>query len=223
MFNYTNAATIRVKLDSAITSLKRVSAQDGTLFDAALSGGELTVTLAAGDGALYQLPAGYVYESGKEENANIALDANVYADSSEGGNGWYISKLNDGTQQAVITADLRESKTFNRVDLYPAAGEMGPVSAGQGMPKDFTIEVSQDGKSWAVVYTAADKTMENGAAYSITFDAQTARYVRVNVAATNSTTPAADVPRIPTYAGTIPTPAPCTTEDEVVHHARRHV
>ena len=231
--DYTNAATIRVKLDSAITSLKRVSAQDGTLFDAALSGGELTVTLAAGDGALYQLPAGYVYESGKEENANIALDANVYADSSEGGNGWYISKLNDGvrepenanngwksvgTQQAVITADLRESKTFNRVDLYPAAGEMGPVSAGQGMPKDFTIEVSQDGKSWAVVYTAADKTMENGAAYSITFDAQTARYVRVNVAATNSTYCAASELEIYNDDGTIPTPAPGTTEDEVVHY-----
>ena len=231
--DYTNAATIRVKLDSAITSLKRVSAQDGTLFDAALSGGELTVTLAAGDGALYQLPAGYVYESGKEENANIALDAIVYADSSEGGNGWYISKLNDGvrepenanngwksvgTQQAVITADLRESKTFNRVDLYPAAGEMGPVSAGQGMPKDFTIEVSQDGKSWAVVYTAADKTMENGAAYSITFDAQTARYVRVNVAATNSTYCAASELEIYNDDGTIPTPAPGTTEDEVVHY-----
>ena len=45
--DYTNAATIRVKLDSAITSLKRVSAQDGTLFDAALSGGELVETTMA--------------------------------------------------------------------------------------------------------------------------------------------------------------------------------
>ena len=231
--DYANEATIRVKLDSAITSLKRVSAQDGTLSDAALSGGELTVTLAAGDGALYQLPAGYVYESGKEENDNLALDANVYADSSEGGNGWYISKLNDGvrepenanngwksvgTQQAVITADLRESKTFNRVDLYPAAGEMGPASNGQGMPKDFTIEVSQDGKSWTAVYTAADKTMENGAAYSITFDAQTARYVRVNVTATNSSYCAIGEFEIYNDDGTIPTPKPGTTEDEVVHY-----
>lgn len=231
--DYTDAATIRVKLDSAITSLKRVSAQDGTLSDAALSGGELTVTLAAGDGALYQLPAGYVYESGKEENDNLALDANVYADSSEGGNGWYISKLNDGvrepenanngwksvgTQQAVITADLRESKTFNRVDLYPAAGEMGLVSAGQGMPKDFTIEVSQDGKSWTVVYTAADKTMENGVAYSITFDARTARYLRVNVAATNSTYCAISELEIYNDDGTIPAPKPGTTENEVVHY-----
>ncbi len=231
--DYANEATIRVKLDSAITSLKRVSAQDGTLSDAALSGGELTVTLAAGDGALYQLPAGYVYESGKEENDNLALDANVYADSSEGGNGWYISKLNDGvrepenanngwksvgTQQAVITADLRESKAFNRVDLYPAVGEMGPASAGQGMPKDFTIEVSQDGKSWTAVYTAADKTMENGAAYSTTFDAQTARYVRVNVTATNSSYCAIGEFEIYNDDGTIPTPKPGTTEDEVVHY-----
>ena len=35
--------------------------------------------------------------------------------------------------------------------------------------------------------------MENGAAYSITLDAQTARYVRVNVAATNSTASAPPV------------------------------
>lgn len=87
-----------------------------------------------------------------------ASSTTVCVEPENANNGW----KSVGTQQAVITADLRESKTFNRVDLYPAAGEMGPVSAGQGMPKDFTIEVSQDGKSWAVVYTAADKTMENG-------------------------------------------------------------
>ena len=45
--------------------------------------------------------------------------------------------------------------------------------------------------------------MENGAAYSITFDAQTARYVRVNVAATNSTYCAASELEIYNDDGTI--------------------
>ena len=72
--------------------------------------------------------------------------------------------------------DLLAVSEFNRIELYPRS-VTGTVYT---FPKDFTIEVSSDGENWETVAKETDYPAVTYGNISFTFDAVTARYVRLN-------------------------------------------
>lgn len=235
--NYSEAATMTLKLDGAITGLQRVSAADGSLSAVALGDGNtLQLTLAAGDGALFALPEGYDCETvtTPEANDNLALNTTVNVNNSVGGEGWYVSNLTDGirtsdasknsngwksnTASATLTLDLGAVRTFNRVDLYPV-GDL--FAYGVGMPTDFAIEVSADGSTWKTVYDTSDETAAPTDTYqprSVPFDAVEARYIRIDVRASNDSYVALAEVEVYNDDGTVPAPVDPSINDEVVDY-----
>lgn len=201
--DFNNQKKISLSLDSAIGQLYQVSKTDGSLSGVALTGGKLTVTLDAGDGQLYALPEGLDYLPEKSEptpGTNLALTADVTANSSKGENGMYIAGLNDGNrtakngvsgwesdsrEDAVITMDFGLVCTLNRIDLYPIGNMLG---AGENMPRDFVITYSQDGEKWHTLVKATGFVMQNGVTPSLRFDAIRARYLCLTVTARNGDT-----------------------------------
>ena len=147
--------SITFTLGDGIDGMELVSREDGSLGAYDGEGGTYTVTLAAGDGALFALPDDYVCSvdveraAGSLADTNIALDARVMASSSTGTTqwgqtNWFISNLTDGIYKAgqlanqgapgwqseddptpVITLDFGEQIALDRVALYPSGAKHG--------------------------------------------------------------------------------------------------
>jgi len=199
--NFSQKQTVKLTFDEAITSLSEVSRVDGSLKALTMDGRNLTLELAAGDGMLIALPEGYDYytpadTSNPSAGTNLANlpGASVSATTSLGANGFYIDLLTDGVRfseggltgwssdsraEGQINLDLGAVREFNRVDLYPC-GDV--FDYGKSFPKDFTVSVSSDGKTYTPVAEIKDYKVTNSVGCSLTFDKVSAQYVRIDTA-----------------------------------------
>lgn len=206
--NFSQKQTVSLTLDSAITSLERVSKTDGTLSNVAIDGGKLSLALEAGDGELFALPPGLDFANKTEPalvGSNLAADAEIMCNSSTGTSDQYMNNLNDGnreceqsgtlgwasngTKQTEIVIDIGYTTGLNRVDIYPAGSGK---TLGKNFGKDVTVSVSEDGKAWKQV---AEKSDINARAEipSITFDAVNARYVKLDITGYSKTLAIAEI------------------------------
>lgn len=170
--SFSEEKDVTLAFDGAITSLQEVDRQSGSLKPAALKEGKLSLHLPKGEGYLFVLPEGYDYEKANTDptpvNQNLALGKTASAPSSLGENGWFISNVTDGkrfTENSVngwstekadasfsvaLMVDLGRVETVNRVDLYPAGNSL---EYGAAFPRSFSLDVSEDGKTWNTVKT----------------------------------------------------------------------
>ncbi len=173
--------------------------ENGDLQPLAMTDGAVTLTLAAGDGVLIALPEGSNFFASDEEQpaetVNLATDAIVTASTSQGSEGWYVYNLTDGNRlaggessengwrtvdstDAYILLDFGRVLKFNRIDLY-SAGTF--FEHGLKFPKNITISVSNDGKTFTEIKTISDMTPTSLSGDSITFNTQIARYMRLDL------------------------------------------
>ncbi len=183
---FNKEATVELKIkDSALTDMWNVVT--GEAVPASVSGGKLTLELPAGGLAVLMLPEGYdaradkTVNDGTEKSLLSGIGASV---SSSVGAGSFAYMLNDGkyttgwsnndtADTAWIVYDLKDEKTFNRVDIYPVEGEEA------FFPRAISVWVSQDGKNYTEVAAAKDIDLSKWG--SLTFEATTARYIRISL------------------------------------------
>ncbi len=190
---------VELTFDPAIKSVSEVSRTDGSLKALTMDGQTLTIEFPAGDGILIALPEGYDYYKAPEgqpsETTNLAADATVTCPTSVGADGWYIYNLTDGVRltggenpaagwrsenhnDSFIQLDLGRTMDFNRIDLY-SAGTF--FEHGTNFPKIIKISVSNDGTTFTEVKTISDMTPTKLSGDKITFEKQTARYIRLDL------------------------------------------
>lgn len=198
--DYSQAQTVTFALDPAVTTLELVSRVDGSLSSYPVTDGQVTVELAAGDGALFALPTTYRVESEEEEKepvrdttpgTNLALSSNIYTYEKEDSARRHTTSLNDGVRgvcaggwsyenrkkSQFVVIDLLEELEVNRMDIYPMGG-MGDI--GKRMPQALTLWSSQDGTEWIEVCKVTDyKAPDDGMALSVTFDKISTRYLKI--------------------------------------------
>ena len=85
------------------------------------------------------------YEQGSW-GAALAVDGE--RNENRGARGWSSEADKSRNHTEWIQIDLGGSHPVSRVDIYP---RNDPARLGEGFPLDFTIEVSQDGRSWTAV------------------------------------------------------------------------
>ncbi|MBO5510941.1 MAG: discoidin domain-containing protein [Clostridia bacterium] len=157
----------------------------------ALQDGKLTLTLGAGDFALYALPAGMDLTAPAAEGKNLLAEKlPCDADDSYSQDGWYFSKLTDGVTvsrpasmgwrtslaEASVTYDLGSAKTFDRLDVTPAGNG---VACGASFPIGIRVEVSDDGVTFreAARFTDIPRPTEEVPVFKL--EKTAARFVRL--------------------------------------------
>lgn len=232
--SFSEEKDVTLAFDGAITSLQEVDRQSGSLKPAALKDGKLSLHLPKGEGYLFALPEGYDYEKANTDptpvNQNLALGKTASAPSSLGENGWFISNVTDGkrfTENSVngwstekadasfsvaLMVDLGRVETVNRVDLYPAGNSL---EYGATFPRSFSLDVSEDGKTWNTVKTVEGMDAPD-AALSYAFNDTSARYVRLSITEMNAHSGkfSAALNEIEVYYDDGNTPAPAAPEAE---------
>ncbi len=224
--NYSAAQEVKLTFDSAIKSLSEVSRTDGSLKTLTMDGQTLTLEMAAGDGMLIALPEGFVYseetESTPAAGENLAKDAFVIASESVGSDGWYLYNLTDGQRitgtesvakgwrsagirDSYLVMDLGRKLDFNRIDLY-ASGTF--FDYGQSFPKNIKISVSDDGETYTEVSSYTDLSPAKLQGNKLTFDGQSARYIRLDFTGIKRSDRYAAINEIEVYNdnGTVPAP-----------------
>lgn len=200
--DFTNDAEISVTLSEAaraggLTDL--TGGPEAAKTVTAGENGEITLSVEAGGFSLLALGEKVrlqAEEPAGADPANYARGKAVYVSTSVGANGKFAYLLNDGvrissdsalgwacrvgrgTDSAWATVDLGKSRTVNRVDLYPS-GDPGEQDYGEKFPADFEIQYSEDRENWATAASVSDYTVTENRVPSFTFDAVTARYVRI--------------------------------------------
>lgn len=133
-------------------------------------------------------------------HGNIALGKTVSVSSDVANASWSKEKLTDGdlthtgtsgencgwssntnlqsNHTEWVIVDLGAMYKFNRVSLMPT-GCKNTMQLCEGFPRDFTIDISEDGLTWTTVYEATDYTTPKAVMQTFTFDTVFARYVRV--------------------------------------------
>jgi len=211
---------------AGLTSVSLVSDENGELTETSLQDGTLTLTLAAGDCALIKLPAGDFIKTETEQSQNLALHAPVKGTSSMGSENYYLYNLTDGIvdsanaarltarrgEDQLLTVDLGEVQTVNRMDLYPAG--VGPL-CGAFSPPDFSLLVSADGESWAEVVKNTEVLPRDFVSVFRFADTE-ARYVRICVRGLKGVAGYADIGELMVYKddGSIPDKIPTAYTDE---------
>ena len=210
-----------------LSSVYLVSDETGELTEMPLKSGTLTLTLAAGDGALLMLPEGDFIHAPVSDDANLALHAPVSGTSSVGQGDHYLYNLTDGIintpnaarvsgehgEVQTLTVDLGEVKSINRVDMYPAG--IG-TSCGAFNPTDFSILVSADGLTWVeVAQNTRPLPLETVPVFR--FDAIDARFVRICIRGLKKVNSFADIGELMVYSddGSVPLPPPTSYEEQV--------
>lgn len=197
--HYGKAQTVTFKLDASVTAVELVSKVDGSLSSYPVKDGQVTVELAAGDGALFALPTSYKVEGeDKEEEirdttpgTNLALSSRIYTYESPESTRRFSLTLNDGERgihadgwvcenrksEQFVVADLLEELEINRMDIYP----MGNLEKfGEKMPKGLTLWSSNDGETWVEVGKVTDyETPIEGTPLTMTFDRIKTRYLKI--------------------------------------------
>jgi alpha-L-rhamnosidase len=103
----------------------------------------------------------------------------------DGHNGWTSSIVGEnptGTGRPIITFNAGSGNTldFNRIQIYPRTDSLTAAGGSPGFPRDFTIEVSDDGSVWTPIKTLTDVAAPFLAPYVIEFaTVQSARYMRL--------------------------------------------
>ncbi len=173
--------------DAALSELWDMTSGEGSPMK--IENGKFTLALPAGGLAVIKLPEGYdarAYKNindGTVQSLLMGVGASV---SSSVGDGTFAYKLNDGNrlgsgwannhptdETAWISFDLKAEKTFDRVDIYPMEGQYALF------PKDLTVWVSTDGVEYTKVSEHKDIRIPSWG--SITFDAVTARYIKITI------------------------------------------
>lgn len=149
--------------------------------------GTLSAAFLPGESKLYALPSDFRYQIPKRLPAeppeigpytNLALNKSVTASSDLGRSGWSKQAAVDGSRGSVagslgwtsyndiknnhtewIQIDMGKSYRIDTVDLYPRADGS---NIGLGYPKNFTIQVSEDGAVWTTVVTGHQETRPAG-------------------------------------------------------------
>ena len=200
--SFSGKKQLELVFDDAIKSLEYLSYDDGELHPLEMSGSKVETELEAGGAIIIALPEGYDYSAKAaaipDAGTNLAKDAQVCCDTSEGANGWYMDNLNDGkrfsgtadngwktnnkTGLGQIVVDLGASLEFNRIDLYPAGSA---DEYGKNMPKAFKISYSADKETWYEIAEAADFAIINNIVPSLKFDKVEGRYVKIEITEAN--------------------------------------
>ena len=194
---------------TGVTGVYLVSDETGELTETALTDGKLTLTLAAGDGALVKLPEGDFIRPAEKTDKNLALGAGVSGNTTASDKGYYLYNLTDGRINAaeaarvltdrgyepILTVDLGAVQSINRVDIYPAGtGAM----CGASNPSAFTILVSADGKTWKQV-AANTETLSREYVSVFRFENTDARFVRLRFAEGEGLGSYADIAELMVY------------------------
>ncbi len=172
--------------DSTLTTLWNVASGEAVKVEID-SEGLFTLSLPAGGLAVLKLPEGYDARADQNVNDGTStslLDGVAASVSSSVGSGTYAYKLNDGNREtsgwasnhptdetAWILYDLKEIKSFNRVDIYPMIGQF-PL-----FPRALRVLVSADGVTYETVAEETDINMMNWG--SLRFDTVEARYIKI--------------------------------------------
>ncbi len=224
--DFSRKQEVELTFDAAIKSLSEVSREDGSLKPLTMDGQTLTIEFPAGDAMLIALPEGYDYYKAPEgqpaATTNLAADANVICPTSQGSDSWYIYNLTDGARisgvessangwrsedhnDSYIQLDLGRTLDFNRIDLY-SAGTF--FDHGANFPKTIKISVSNDGKTFTEVKTLSDLTPTKLSGDAITFEKQTARYIRLDLTGAKRSDRYVALNEIEVYCddGTVPAP-----------------
>lgn len=194
--DFTAAQNIDLHVLRGVKQLEEVSRTDGSTRTLTSRNGKFQLELGKGDAVLLALPADLNYREtpGFEDPVNLALNADVTAATSEGAGGWYMDKLTDGVRvpttqsrgwratevdgavPTTVDLDLRELRSINRIDLYPAGGVF---SLGRGFPGEVSVSVSTDGETWTEVASAELSVVLGEPVPSVTFPEVTAQHLRL--------------------------------------------
>lgn len=195
---FNKAQNFDLTFEEGINSLQYVSYEDGELHDLEMNGNKVSVSLDKGEAIIIAMPEGFDYSARKVKTYaptdNLALDAQIYCTSSEGSNGWYMDRLNDGKRFKeapdngwcsaskdgldTITVDLGKALNFNRIDLYPAGLN---DDYGKYMPKAFTVSYSSDNENWTVLAKASGLEITDNSAPSLKFPEVSGRYIKIEI------------------------------------------
>ncbi len=137
---------------------------------------------------------------------NLALGKTVTVNTNDGGaptwaaanltdglyintsskNGWTSAGVKKDACDVTVTIDLGASQSMDRVQLYPRADAMAASGKPAAFPKNFTISVSDDNKTWTTVATVTDSEIPDaGIPYVVDFDLTSGRYVKFNATKTH--------------------------------------
>ncbi len=184
--------TQQIRLDVGALRLKMVDERTGALVDAPVENGVLTLQLAAGDGAVFQVIDGNLVEDSHERSRNLAVSARLFASSAAGDGTAFLCDVHDGEgtdgngaklittdgRAQYITLDFGDIETLNRVDLYPMGNG---VRCGAYFPKSFLILTSADGREWTEVVREENDILDRTKVPVFRFHAIQARYMRLVV------------------------------------------
>ncbi len=192
-YRATKAVTLSLRLTTDIGAISLYDPLTDT--ETALTvaaDGTFSVSLEPGACALILLPEGVDASAPARESDNLALDKAVFASSSdakfwedgnigthfltdgERGNGYWISDSKD--RDAYLLVDLGAVETFSKIHLYNHSALANRFCA------KFTVSVSADGINYTDVATLTDgKPADMDTPTEVTFDAVSARYIRIKV------------------------------------------
>ena len=135
-------------------------------------------------------------------NRNLAIGATVKASSSvsaegvfapgnlvdgkragDGGTTWSSSNSTNANHSEWVTLDLGVKTKFNRFLIFP---RNDGAPSGYGFPKDFTIQVSEDGEKWTTVTARSDYPYAGTTPQRFTTPTeQLAQYVKLDMTSLN--------------------------------------
>ncbi len=189
---FTKAQTLTYTLNS-VDTVWEISRETGEPVEMKLTDHTLSLDLPAGGFALFRLPEGAYSAPEKAPAENLLQDARISATHSDTGNGWFIRAAFDGmtrtsvdsagyrvigTDTVTLSFDLGEAKSFNRLTVYPAGNNS---ECGAAYPASVKLLVSEDGESYREI-TSAAPDRPTTAVPSFSFAAETARYVKIELA-----------------------------------------
>ncbi|WNG38681.1 hypothetical protein F0U61_37180 [Archangium violaceum] len=106
-----------------------------------------------------------------------ALDGN--RDSVDGAYGW--SSMSSGAENTTqwIRFDFGTQRSVNEVQLYARNDATYGTVLGDGFPRDFVIEISQDGASWTPVVTQSNHPTPTEQLQAFRFGTVQTRFLRI--------------------------------------------
>lgn len=171
--------------DEFITAL---SAANKAARNVALTEAQMKTELENFEKALVKLLSNCKENFAKLKSVTLSASSSVSADND----GWNLSYINDGITSGNtkgwssanlinsqhgewVKLDLGNGYLIDRIVVYAAGGYNGVY---YGMPRDFVIEISEDGENFTAVAEKTDYTATS-AAQTFTFEKTYARFVRV--------------------------------------------